>query len=523
MQPQSIEVIVSQLLRGQMRVPSFQRGFVWDSDRIAYFMDSLYKGYPVGSVLLWRTRVQLRTERQLGPFELPQGDPDYPIDYVLDGQQRITSIFSVFQTTLKQPKPEEWLPIYFDLEAKADAQETQFFALHKDEVISSRHFPLSCIFSPVNYRAETAKLSDEKLIEKVDAMQKRFLQITLPVQMFETEDRAQVAIVFERVNRLGIPLNIMQLLSAWTWSEDFDLQEQFSLLSSELEPFGFDAVEQDPDLLLRCCAAIVASDASPRALMSLSGSNVRERFEEIGNGVKGAIDFLKNNLGIPNLKAMPFATLLVPLAVFFAVPGNGSVRLTAPQKASLIRWFWRSCFSRRYSSGVLRNLKDDIAAMTTLRDGVSSSIDSIKTVIEPEFFTQNTLNTGSVNSKTFILMLAHQKPLSFVSGQPVSLEKVLKDYNRNEFHHIYPKAFLSGKVEVEQINQLANFAFISAIDNKTLGGVKPSLYKPKMSTKDLPLISKKSLLPDSTWKDDFETFIAERALLLTELAKKLID
>jgi uncharacterized protein with ParB-like and HNH nuclease domain len=87
----SIDDALSSLLGGRIRIPAFQRGFVWDADRVAFFMDSLYKGYPFGSLLFWRTRQPLRTERKLGPYELPPGDPDYPIDYVLDGQQRLTS------------------------------------------------------------------------------------------------------------------------------------------------------------------------------------------------------------------------------------------------------------------------------------------------------------------------------------------------------------------------------------------------------------------------------------------------
>jgi len=82
-------------------------------------MDSLYKRYPFGSLLLWRTRNELRTERNLGPYALPRQDPDYPIDYVLDGQQRLTSVFGVFQTALEEQWAEGWLPIYFDHQAAA--------------------------------------------------------------------------------------------------------------------------------------------------------------------------------------------------------------------------------------------------------------------------------------------------------------------------------------------------------------------------------------------------------------------
>ncbi|ARO88034.1 DUF262 domain-containing protein [Nitrosospira lacus] len=83
-----------------MRIPAFQRGFVWEPDRVAYLMDGIYKGFPFGSLLFWRTKEELKTERDLGPFKLPPPVEDYPVDYVLHGQQRITSIFGVFQTEL---------------------------------------------------------------------------------------------------------------------------------------------------------------------------------------------------------------------------------------------------------------------------------------------------------------------------------------------------------------------------------------------------------------------------------------
>ena len=76
----SIREVLDLVPRGQIRIPAFQRGFVWDPDMVAFLMDSIYKGYPFGSLLLWRTREQLAHERQLGPFRLPERDPDYPID-----------------------------------------------------------------------------------------------------------------------------------------------------------------------------------------------------------------------------------------------------------------------------------------------------------------------------------------------------------------------------------------------------------------------------------------------------------
>src|SRR5688500_10945922 len=109
-------------------------------------MDSIYKQYPFGSLLLWRTREQLRFERDLGPFTLAERDADYPLDYVLDGQQRLTSIFGVFQNDLEANPDVPWSDIYFDLGADPHAQESQFVALAAPDVDPRRHFPLKTLF-----------------------------------------------------------------------------------------------------------------------------------------------------------------------------------------------------------------------------------------------------------------------------------------------------------------------------------------------------------------------------------------
>jgi hypothetical protein len=147
-----IEDIIAKLKRGELRIPAFQRGFVWSPDDVAFLMDSIYKDYPFGSALLWRTKSQLSQERQLGPFTVPPPIADFPIDYVLDGQQRITSILGVFATDLPRLPSVEWKNIYFDLAADDSPQNAQFSALSDDEVVAERHFPLNILFDSVAYR-----------------------------------------------------------------------------------------------------------------------------------------------------------------------------------------------------------------------------------------------------------------------------------------------------------------------------------------------------------------------------------
>src|SRR5690242_18405599 len=256
MEQLTVRQIIEAVENGQIRIPAFQRGFVWEPDRVAFFMDTLYKQYPFGSLLIWRTKEKLKAERKLGPIELPEPKADFPIDYVLDGQQRITSAYLTFQTSRPMIQDEEWKDIYFDHSIPDGAQDTQFFALAGSELDPKRHFPLRAFFDTVQYRKLTRDLKDD-LAKRLDAVQSRFKEVQLPAQILKTEDKGTVAVIFERINRQGVPLNTMQLLSAWTWSEEFQLQAQYDDLTEELDDFGFNSAQVDENLLLRCTAAIL--------------------------------------------------------------------------------------------------------------------------------------------------------------------------------------------------------------------------------------------------------------------------
>jgi hypothetical protein len=518
----NIRKIIEELMAGRMRVPNFQRGFVWDPERVAYLMDSIYKGYPFGSILLWRTRQELTHERDLGPFKLPQNDPEYPTDYILDGQQRITSIFGVFQTEIRLDEKPLWARVYYDLEADENAQESSFAALADEDVIAARHFPLGCMFDPVLYRKETAGYTDA-LIERIDKVQANFKEAIIPIQTINTEDKTAVAIVFERVNQRGVELDTVQLLSAWTWSTDFDLNQKFEELAADLAPFGFKDVGGDKDLLLRCCSAVLTSDPSPESLVSLNGAKVRGSFEEVVTGIKGAIDFLRKNLHVESLDNLPYDNLLVPLSVFFAGPPGAQRRITNVQRKEILRWFWVTCIGRRYNSQPVKSLREDVATFAALKDGRASTLTHSPLNMNARFFVENVFRLNSVLSRTFILLLAQRGPRSLISGNKIDLRRALKEYNRNEFHHIYPRSFLrsAGQSKYDE-SCFANICFLSRTDNNAIGGAKPSEYRTKLPA-DLSEVAGANFLPPSTFEDDYKTFIEERSESLLFFAMKLVE
>ncbi|MBW4688014.1 MAG: DUF262 domain-containing protein [Komarekiella atlantica HA4396-MV6] len=518
-----IKDLINDLERGRIRIPSFQRGFVWDPERVSYFIDSIYKGFPFGSILLWRTKNPLRTERNLGPYKLPNNDPEYPIDYVLDGQQRITSIFGIFQNSLAAEENEEtnWTNLFFEL----NSRESVPFRYLEDPVNydTNKFFPLKYVFDSPRYRQITRKL-DEKLAIQIDSLVDRFTQATIPIERFETEEKKYVATVFERINRQKVDLGIFDLLSVWNWSEEFDLQEKFQEISEELDQFGFKDIGDD--LLLKCCSAVIMNSSKPEAFMELPGSEVRQKFDDIKTGIFRAIDLLKTDLNIFSLKLLPMENILVVLTAFLASPQKQPPPIPQEQHQIIKKWFWRSCFSQRYARGGAKITDIDLEEVSKLKNGMSSKLGEFNLSIDSDYFLKNSFNMSSIATKTFILLLAQSKPLNFIQGNNISLENVLSLGNSKEFHHIFPKAYLKSlgdKYTDDQIKCLANFSILSRTDNNKIKDNPPSEYRIKMpkDSQVLENILTKHFCFTDMFSDDYDSFLKARSELLLKKAEDL--
>ena len=167
----------------------------------------------------------------------------------------------------------------------------------------------------------------------------------------------------------------------------------------------------------------------------------------------------------------------------------------------------------------------DIREIRKLKDGKPHTLGEFACSVDASFFVDNSFNVRNVNAKTFILMLASEQPLDFTGAGQIQLGQVLRDCNKREFHHIYPKAYLetlgTGRKET---NSLANFCFLTRAANNKLGGKKPSLYRENMpkSNRDVKQILTKALCPEDIFHDDFDRFLDERVEILVAKAKKLI-
>ena len=509
-----IRKLVERITSGDIRIPAFQRDFVWEPEQVAFLLDSIYKGFPIRTVILWRTDKRLNTEKKLGQFALPEPKKDYPVNYVLDGQQRITSLFSVFQSELK-PENDSWTNIYFDLLAQETLQESLFVALEQTEVDLTRHFPVSTLFEPSEYRKATEVFkNDGTMLDRLDALQAKFKEYFIPNIVFESDDRSKVAIVFERINRAGTDLSVFELLAAWSWSEEFDLVDEFADLEEDIAEHGFEELGSDRDLQLRICAAVISGETTPSKVLDLKGAEIREKFPSIRAGILGALDFLKREAKVLHFKMLPFSAALVPLSVFFATELKDGKNYTEKQKQHLLRWFWRSTFSKRYSADVNSRQAADIVEMLALSKDENHDFKHQKQELHVDFV-KETFSTGSTSGRAHVLLLTSLQPHSFLSGATIDPAKVLKKGSKHEFHHVFPRKYLELQgVDSKKINSIANICFLTRSDNNQIKASEPSKYVAQMDGSRRSDYLSEALCPTNISALSFDEFLSKRNELL---------
>jgi hypothetical protein len=483
-------------------------------------LDSVYKGFPIGTIILWKTDKRLNSDKNLGYFELPEPKKDYPVNYVLDGQQRLTSLFSVFQTVLT-PTTNEWVDIFFDLDAQENIQESTFLALDPSEVDIKRHFPVKTFFESIEYRKATKDLNESQ-ITKIDSVQRKFLEYLIPNIVFETDNMNHVAIVFERINRAGTELNVFELLSAWSWSGTFDLVDKFETLQDEITDHGYEDLCNDRDLQLRIIAGIIRKDTLPSTIVDLKGEEIRTEFTKVENGIIGAIDYLKRELGIKHFKLLPFPGIMVPLSYFFATNKSDGKNYTSKQNEVIKQWFWRSLFSRRFSSGVNERQSSDILQMDGLKKDENYAFRMPPKEIRFDFL-KSTFSLANANSKTLVSMLNQCAPHSLLSGAKIDLSMVLKKGSKHEYHHIFPKKHLEDLgILQKDINCISNICFLTRSDNNTIKDKSPFTYDTLINSKHRTDYLTSALIPSNFNTVDFTTFLNERKILLENKANELM-
>ena len=473
-------------------------------------LDSIYQGYPVGSLLLWSTKVPLKHERDVGGFELPKTPEDFPVNYLLDGQQRLTTLYGVFNSDAKTADPE--LAARFDVSFVPEA--TAF--VHSSVADPTKSINLRTILDTTKLLPELSRFAADH--QKVIALlTERFKDYEFPVVTIRDRSNQEVCRVFQRINSSGTSLSTLELLSAWTWSEQFNLINEIQALLDRLSDCGYE--ELGEELVLRCLAAVVLGGINAEALVDVPPDKLIEGMTKLKQAMYSTVDFLEKELRIKNIVFVPFPIMLVPLVGFYA----RTLKPSADQLLGLKRWFWHCAFTQKYKAGTNTAVLEDLKRMETFATDttVFSALDA---KVDPDVFVK-TWRINSTIAKAAICMLAQAQPRSFVTGALVDLGTVMSAYNAREFHHIYPKAFLATQgIPFHQSNIIANVCLLTSADNRSISDESPASYMTKIPASQRDGIADGALIPrpmldgSKTYAD----FVKERAKRLSEVAQSLV-
>jgi hypothetical protein len=470
-----LDKLIKDIDDGDYKIPPFQRGYVWKQEQIIELLDSVHRGYPIGTCLLWKTNQKLRFRRNIGGFVLPERTPEYPIYYILDGQQRLSTLYAVLSSNsnidTSDPKyriEAELFDIWFDLDAQKFLPRIRIDATHKN-------LKLKGLFNATEFIAQVTALSgaQQKLATELHSI---FNNYEIP--MVETDKRTmqEVGIIFERINSTGTKLSTLDLMVAWTWDEAFHLKEQMEDLTEVLDEKSFGDL---PDkIILQCISGIIKKETSTKAILSLPPADVKAKFPDLTASLELAIDFLSTQLNMGSTDFLPHAQQIVPLVTFFA---RTTTATTAEQARIIKQWFWKTSFSRRYSESTDDKMDEDIAFMEKVAAGTVANASDYAHGITPSMLVEQKFSKSNNYARAFLLLLAQRPPLDLTNRSRIDLVRALSQYNRKEYHHIFPQAFLKERtVPSERISSLCNFCMLSADSNKKISKKSPSVYVPEL-------------------------------------------
>jgi hypothetical protein len=510
--------LAQRVLTGDILLPRFQRNFVWNRKQMLDLLDSVARNYPIGSMLLWQSRQELANERSIAGLNIAETKPDYPVNYLLDGQQRLSTICGALHW--EPGEPDSVWNIAFDLKTGG------FLHLDSVEEPALHVVPLRYLANPSTYFSRLTGLDDE-LTKRAKALFDRFTDYQVAIVTLGDMSIQDVAPVFERINSTGTPLTIVDLMRAATWSPTFDLVDSIDEIREVLAPKNFSGI--DRKTLLRAVAAAAGLGFDSSSIDDLRNRSEEQLAADVASAeeaAKRASDFLATQIGAPSAKALPYVNQFAVLCEVFRVLPHPS----AAQYLAIRRWFWRTTFASYFGGWNTGQMASDRQAVLDFSAGASDEIANAASFPTASIWTVREFRSNSATSKLLALMLGHNRPLDLLTGQAVDVAKALAWSNDKEFHHFFPKKFLtSAGYTARRANAIGNMVMLSSISNIQISEKAPSEYLAAIASQngedELRKRLSSCLVPEDAYQaaldDDYEGFLRHRSEHLQSLALDL--
>ncbi len=518
-----VGTLVGKLIDGEIVLPDIQREYVWSGSQIPRLLDSLNKQWPVGSILLWRTGLNIPTKTAA----IAQGDPvGIRPSILLDGQQRLSTLARVMEPSrvpIGQRPP--------DVRFHPDTQE--FKNVNAVQRRDPHWIHVSAILAKdAQYRELVRPLSLDREIEDewtdiLRGVASRIRDYLLPVQTVDIDDYETVAEIFNRVNTGGTRLSKGDLVMgsmAARWPGGRRVIEEFE---AELLGKGWGISRE---VLLRIMSVLELNSPNHIRLVELKDEAAWvEAWGKMQHAVRDAVSFFRDDAHVLGKSLLP-TEYVVLLPAIFLHDRRGQFR---PGEAhELARWLFLASAFGHYSGSLETTLAADVTLLRT-KEAAGNPAETLPALIRVAQGPRTPgarIVAGDLKGRTRkspLMRLLQLRATQLGAQSWVSNRAITWDPNHNglsvEVHHVFPKAWMKkrGKASHAELDTLSNFAFLSKWDNVRIGDEDPATYLAKAS-EDV-LAAQWIPLDDALWSADrFDDFCAARRDLMADALNEML-
>lgn len=568
--------ILKDVNSGKIQLPDFQRGWVWDDDRIKGVIASVAKSFPIGAVMLLETgneNIRFKTKPVEGVLGLNGTKPEM---LILDGQQRITSLYQAIMTNRvvntrnsKGYEIKRWY--YIDMVKALDTDsdlEEAIFSINENKIITENigrdiildlsteenefknlMYPVSMVNNYDEWRTKFIEYwdYDRDKIKFWNEFEKKIIKgfngYNLPVIVMKKENTKEaVCQVFEKVNTGGVSLTVFELLTASFASDEFDLKADWEDIKNKFKPYKILNNTSNTDIIQaitlystfnKRLAAITSGltenipsvSAKRKEMLNLTLSEYLKYRDEIVEGfIKSSKILVENH--IFNSRDLPYSTQLVPMAAILAKLGDKIDNVG--NKNKLMRWFWCGVFGELYGSANETRYALDMIQVT---DWIENNAEEPKTIYDANFSPSrlNTLRTrNSAAYKGVYALMMDENTKDWLSATKIDFSTYFSE--SIDIHHIFPVAWCEkNNIPRDDYDCIINKTPLSGRTNRIVSGDAPSKYLERLkkragvSDSEFNDILRSHLVsPDYMYKDDFYGFFNNRKEQILQRIEKAI-
>ena len=517
--------LISEIETGQVKIPQFQRKFVWDIKSSAKLLDSILKGYPIGTFIYWRTNERLRAVRNLGNISLPEPQDGEFVNFVLDGQQRLTSLFATLKglsITDENGKVADYSEMYVDFNAEEDQEIiiTDISKLEEKTFIKVTELMEGSLSLLASYPSEYHK--------KIDNYKKIIQSYTFSVINLKNAPIDVATEVFTRLNVGGKSLTLFEIMVAKTYDSKrkFDLSEKYDKLKEELTASQYDTMSSAT--VLQVISILLEKDCTRKQILKLEKSRFIDIWDEAVDCIKHSVDFFRS-YGIIVSRILPYNALIVPFSYYYYLNKKNP---TGIAKKRLEDFFWRVSLGFRYSSAVEGKLAQDIEKIEKIIKGEQPKYEWAISMNEDYIENNGWFSTGKAFIKAILCLYAKNHPKSFDNNLDVIMDNSwLKIAASKNYHHYFPKSWLkknSKDLDYFYVNHILNITIVDDFLNKrTIKTKSPAIYMKRFDEENENLKETMNshyidIDNDGIWENDYETFFANRRKRITKAINKFI-